>query len=131
MFASNTQSPKMNKNFDFAFTTPPIPEGEAITFAELEEHLLKQLKAKDGTCKQALINLADLYSHSDRLDEACRCIERLIELSDDLETHAGAVRFYREALGLEPFRSDVWYWIHHSLGHLRSSGVGSAIAGSL
>ena len=124
----------MNKNSDFRFTIPPIPEGEALTFAEMEERFLKQLKAKDGKCEQSLINLAQLYSQSDRMDEASRCIQTLLELSADPERHAGyyltlgcymeklhdykgAVRFYRQALALEPGRPEVWYWIHNNLGY--------------
>jgi tetratricopeptide (TPR) repeat protein len=124
----------MNNNSDFRFTISPIPEGEALTFDEMEERFLKQLKAKDGKCEQSLINLAQLYSQSDRVDEAFRCVEKLFELSDDPERHAGyyltlgcymekirdykgAVRFYREALALEPCRPDVWYWIHNNLGY--------------
>lgn len=124
----------MNKNFEFRFTVPPIPEGEALTFAEMEEHFLKQLEAKDGKCEQSLMNLALIYSQSQRIDESVRCTQKLLELSDDPERHAGyylslgadmeeirnykgAVRFYRQALALEPGRAEVWYWIHNNLGY--------------
>jgi len=121
----------MNKNFNFRLRTP---EEKALMFAKMEEGLLKQLKSKDGKCEQSLINLAQLYSQSGRVDEAFRCVEKLLELSDDPERHAsyclalgcdmekindykGAVRFYRQALALEPRRAGVSYWIHNNLGY--------------
>ena len=124
----------MDQNLDFHFSVPKIPQGEALTFYEIEERCLKQLQAKDGKCVQSLINLAKLYSQAKRYDEAFRCVERLITLSDDPEEHGGyylalggfmeqvrdyqgAVGFYRRALALEPCRNKAWYFIHNNLGY--------------
>jgi len=121
----------MNKNVDFRV---PTPEEKALAFAEMEERLLKQLKSKDGKCEQSLFNLAKLYSQSGRVDEAVRCVEKLLELSHDPERPAGyclalgidmenigdyksGVRFYRRALALKPRRAGVSYWIHNNLGY--------------
>lgn len=124
----------MNADLPFRYSVPQIPEGEALTFEEIEARFLKQLQENDGKCVQSLINLAKVYSQTGRHDEAFRCIERLIALSDDPEKHAayylalgafmektgdfqGAVRFYRQAFGLEPCRTETWYFIHNNLGY--------------
>jgi tetratricopeptide (TPR) repeat protein len=124
----------MDQNLDFHFSVPKIPQGEALTFDEIEERCLKQLQAKEGKCVQSLINLAKLYSQAKRHDEAFRCVKRLIALSDDPEEHGGyylalggfmeqvrdyqaAVGFYRQALALEPCRNKTWYFIHNNLGY--------------
>lgn len=123
-----------NGNVDFRFSIRPIPQGEALTFAELEARFLKELEAKGGKCVQSLLNLAKLYSGTKRHDEGFRYLERLLELSDDPEEHGGyylalgchmeqirdyhgAVRFYRRALAMEPCRNKIWYYIHNNLGY--------------
>ena len=124
----------MDQNLDFHFSVPKIPQGEALTFDEIEERCLNQLQEKEGKCLQSLINLAKLYSQAKRYDEAFRCVERLIALSNDPEEHGryylalggfmeqihdyqGAVGFYRQALALEPCRNEIWYFIHNNLGY--------------
>jgi len=124
----------MDQNLDFRFSVPDIPQGEAVTFDEIEERCWKQLQEKEGKCVQSLINLAKLYSQAKRYDQAFRCVERLIALSDDPEEHGayylalggfmeqigdyqGAVRFYRQAFALEPCRNQTWYFIHNNLGY--------------
>jgi tetratricopeptide (TPR) repeat protein len=124
----------MDQNLDFRFSVRPIPEGEALTFAEIEERCLKQLQEKEGKCVESLINLAKLYSQAKRHDEAFRCVKRLIALSNDPEEHGayylalgcfmeqihdyqGAAGFYRQALALEPCRNKTWYFIHNNLGY--------------
>jgi len=124
----------MDQNLDFRFSVRTIPKGEALTFDEIEERCLKQLQDKEGKCVQSLINLAKLYSQAKRYEQAFRCVERLIALSDDPEEHGGyylalggfmeqirdyqgAVGFYRQALALEPCRNTTWYFIHNNLGY--------------
>jgi tetratricopeptide (TPR) repeat protein len=124
----------MDQNLDFRFSVRTIPQGEALTFDEIEERCLKQLQEKEGKCVQPLINLARLYSQAKLYDDAFRCVERLIALSDDPEEHGGyylalggfmeqigdyqgAVGFYRQALALEPCRNTTWYFINNNLGY--------------
>jgi tetratricopeptide (TPR) repeat protein len=124
----------MSKDLAFRYSVPRRPEGEALTFDEIKARFLKQLQEKDGNCVQSLINLAKVYAQTERYYEAFRCVERLIVLSDDPEKHAayylalgafmekrgdfqGAARFYRQAFGLEPCRTETWYFIHNNLGY--------------
>ena len=124
----------MNKDSEFRYTVPPRPEGEALTFEEVEQRFLKQLEAKGGNCTQALKNLARLCAQTGRHEEAIRYLEQLIALSNDPEEHAayhlalganmerigdfpGAVKFYRHALGMEPCGRETWYFIHNNLGY--------------
>ena len=124
----------MNEDLGFRFSIRPIPEGEALTYEEIEESCLKQLQDKEGKCVQSLFSLAKIYSQTKRQDEAARCIRRLFELSDDPEQHGAyflalgcfmektgdfqsAVGFYRQALALEPCWNRTWYFIHNNLGY--------------
>lgn len=124
----------MNQDSEFRYTVPPRPEGEALTFEEVEQLFLKQLEAMGGNCTQALENLARLFAQIGRHEEALSYLERLIALSDDPEEHAayhlalganleqigdflGAVKFYRHALGMEPCNKQTWYFIHNNLGY--------------
>ena len=84
---------------------------------------------EEGDSKQALINLAQLYSRNQRPEAATRCVERLLEACDEPEERAalllalgsfseqirdyrGAVRLYRQALSLEPSHPQTWYfWV--------------------
>ena len=121
----------MDDDLKFQFWIPPIPDGEALTGAELEKRFLQQLE--DGDSKQALINLARLYSQNGRPEAATRCVERLLEACDEPEERAahllslgsfseqrrdyqGAVRLYRQALSLEPSHPQTWYFILNNLG---------------
>ncbi len=78
--------------------------------------------------------LALLYGDTCRYDQALGCLRELMVLEPDLEQKAAcvlvmganaekqqdfgaAVRFYREALAMEPMRNDVWYFIHNNLGY--------------
>jgi tetratricopeptide (TPR) repeat protein len=124
----------MSKDLIFRYHVQPRPEGEALTFEEIEQRFLKQFQEKDGKCVQSLTNLAIIYSQNGRYDEAISCVERMIALTDDLEKHGahylalgsfmeqlgdfqGAARFYRQALGMEPCRKETWYFIHNNLGY--------------
>jgi tetratricopeptide (TPR) repeat protein len=124
----------MNKDSEFRYTVPPRPEGEALTFEEVEQRFLRQLDAKEGKCIQSLENLSRLCAQMGRHEEAIRYLEQLIALSNDPEEHAayhlalganmerigdfpGAVKFYRHALGMEPCGRETWYFIHNNLGY--------------
>jgi tetratricopeptide (TPR) repeat protein len=124
----------MNKDSKFRYNVQPRPEGEALTFEELEQRFLTQLEAKGGNCTQSLVNLTKVCSEVGRHEEALCYLKRLIALSNDPEEQAayhlalgatmervgdfqGAVMFYRHALGMEPCSRKTWYFIHNNLGY--------------
>lgn len=124
----------MSKNLTFRYSVQRAPEGEALTFDEMEERFLKQLSETKGKCVKSLTNLAQLYSRSGGHEVASRCVEKLIAQSDDPEDLAayylglgcfreqardyrGAVGFYRQALALEPGRDQTWYFILNNLAY--------------
>lgn len=124
----------MNKDSEFRYTVQPRPEGEALTFEELEQRFLRQLEANGGNCTQSIVNLAKVCAETGRHEEALRYLKQLIALSNDPEEHAayhlalganmervgdfpGAVKFYRNALGMEPCNRQTWYFIHNNLGY--------------
>ncbi len=101
------------------------------TAAELEKRFLQELE--EGDSKQALINLAQLYSQNGCPEAATHCVDRLLEacdepeeraaqllalgcLSEQIRDYRGAVRRYRQALSLEPSRPQTWYFILNNLG---------------
>ena len=115
---------------------PHPPEGAPVelTAEEAERLLLAQLQDKHKDRKPALKQLAFLYGDTRRYDQALGCLRELMALEPDLEQKAAcvlgmgcnaekqqdfeaAVRFYREALAMEPMRNDVWYFIHNNLGY--------------
>jgi TPR repeat protein len=113
---------------------PPKGEPVQVTVEEAERLLLAQLQDKNKDRKLTLKLLASLYSDTHRYDQALSCLRELMALEPDLEQKAAcvgvmganaegkgdfgaAVRFYREALAMEPMRNDVWYFIHNNLGY--------------
>jgi tetratricopeptide (TPR) repeat protein len=124
----------MGEELQFRFTVQGLPEGEALTLLEIEKKLRDKLAAAGGACAQSLWSLAGLYQKTGHLDEATRCMQRVIELADDPEKvgsaylalgqleesrgdFAAAVKRYREALALEPCVKHTWYLIHNNLGY--------------
>jgi len=121
-------------DLEFRFTIEGLPDGKALTTEELEQLILAKLEDSAGTSKQALWDLACLYSQTGRNDRALDCIHRLIAFADDVEQRAACVlamgqlqeqvgdyaeaaRFYRIAFDLTPASTTTWYWIHNNLGY--------------
>ena len=44
----------MPDDIQFNFRIPPVPEGEALTFEEIEKRLKGHLEEKGGECPQTL-----------------------------------------------------------------------------
>jgi tetratricopeptide (TPR) repeat protein len=123
-----------DNNFYFKFRRRSIPEGgEALTFEEAEASLLKQLKERNGICKDTIWQLSRVYSFMKRHDDALNCIYKLLQLTDDQEENAsfflalgqlteqkgdyqGAIQYYRGAFCLKPSMSLVWYLVNNNLG---------------
>lgn len=118
---------------EFFFRKASLPEGEAVTLDEAEECLLRRLEERGGTCKDTLWQLARLHSMMGRQDKAVVLVQRLLQLSDDVEENAcyllalgqlmeqvedfaSAAEYYRGGLLLKPARRDTWYWLNNNLG---------------
>lgn len=102
--------------------------------AQMERVLKEQLDQADKNPRDVLWQLARLYSTTNRHDQAMQCLRRILASESDLEVKAScvlalgqtmeqcndfpaAIRFYREAMAMEPSRNDTWYFIHNNLGY--------------
>ncbi len=102
--------------------------------AQLEHELKEQLDQADKNPRDVLWQLARLYNATKRQDQALQCLRRILASESDLERKAScvlalgqtmeqcndfpsAIRFYREAMAMEPSRNDTWYFIHNNLGY--------------
>ena len=100
---------------------------------QMERELKKQLETAGHDPGPILGKLAYLYSKTKRPELALNCLRRQLELEPDLERKAGcvlamgglmeqlndfpaAIKFYREALSMQPVRNEAWYFIHNNLG---------------
>ena len=114
---------------------PSTPSGSAEPdLAQMERVLKEQLDQADKNPRDVLWQLARLYQATKRPDQALQCLRRILASESDLEVKAGcvlalgqtmeqcndfpaAIRFYREAMAMEPIRNDTWYFIHNNLGY--------------
>jgi tetratricopeptide (TPR) repeat protein len=125
----------MNQRLDFRFSIPPRPEGPLVELSsdEIEKMLLKRLAESSADPTQALWNLAQFYKVSKQHEKALERLRQLIDRLPDPEhkaecvltmgqameqvgDYAAAVRYYREALALEPTHTSTWYFINNNLG---------------
>src|ERR1700731_2038675 len=112
----------------------PPPDSAETDLARMERELKKQLDRDDKNPSDVLWELARLYNATERHDQALQCLRRILACESDLERKAGcalalgatmeqrndfpaAIKYYREAMAMEPSRNDVWYFIHNNLGY--------------
>jgi len=126
----------MDKRLDFRFFIPPPPDGPlvAMSFAEMEKLLLNRLEKEKDKPADALWELARLYQQSKQHEKGLECLRRALACMPDVEEKArcvlgmgqmmeavgdfeAAVRYYREALALEPVQTNTWYFINNNLGY--------------
>ena len=119
----------------FNYSLPQPPEGSLVelSFAEIEEMLLNNLRKAKGDLRDPMWELARFYSHAKRHEEALDYLRKVLALQPDMEDKAAtvlgmgqtmeqvgdyesAVRYYREALAFEPVHTPTWYFIHNNLG---------------
>lgn len=110
------------------------PDSAETDFARMELELKEQLDQPDKNPRDALWQLARLYNATKRHDDALHCLRRILASESDLEVKAScvlalgqtmeqcndfpaAIKFYREAMAMEPMRNDTWYFIHNNLGY--------------
>jgi tetratricopeptide (TPR) repeat protein len=125
----------MEQRLDFRFEVPRPPEGPLIEMsaAEMEKTLLDRVKQEKAQPTEALWELAKFYQQSKQIDKGISCLREIIAHLHDPEQKAGcilamgqtmetahdfegAVRYYKEALALEPVRTQTWYFINNNLG---------------
>jgi tetratricopeptide (TPR) repeat protein len=126
----------MEKQWDFKFTVAnkPFEEGVELSYAEAEKVLQEKLRAAKDSPKDALWELARFYSACKQHEKALECLRKVMDLLPDLEGKAScvlgmgqtmeqiqdfesAIKYYREALSLEPVASTTWYFINNNLGY--------------
>ena len=126
----------MSENWSFRFTLPEEPpkDGTPVTAEQAEQLLLRQLETHQRPEDQVLWDLAKLYSQTDRHAESLARVKQLVAISETPEKKArcylgmgqlmeqtrdyeAAIRYYSEALSLEPVNDQVWYFINNNLGY--------------
>jgi len=125
----------MDQRLDFRFSIPRAPAGPLVALSneEAERLLLKKLDDSKADPTQALWELAQFYKLSKQHEKALERLRQLLARLPDPEQKAqcvltmgqameqvgdypAAVRYYREALGLEPTHTFTWYFINNNLG---------------
>jgi tetratricopeptide (TPR) repeat protein len=125
----------MDKRLDFQFSIPQPPEGPLVEMSaeEMEKTLLKRLEKEQREPSDALWQLARFYQQRKDHEKGLGCLRQALARMPDVETKAhcvlgmgqmmeavqdyeAAVRYYREALALEPVQTDTWYFINNNLG---------------
>jgi tetratricopeptide (TPR) repeat protein len=118
----------------FNFKRSSFPKGEALTAEEAESRLLQQLEDRGGTCKETLWQLAAVRGRMGRHPEALAHLQRLLQLTDDVEENAScflalgqlmeqtadfaaAIKYYHGGLLLKPTKSTTSYWLNNNLGY--------------
>ena len=123
----------MEEVWSFRYSKPDQPEGPLVELsaAEMERHLLAQLGAPNADKAEGLWQLARLYAGSKQRDKAMEYLRQVMALQSDPESKAAtalamgqtaehvndyesAIRFYKEALAMEPTATRTWYLIHYN-----------------
>ena len=123
------------QRLDFRFEIPRPPEGPLIEMsaAEMEKTLLKRVEDEKAEPTEALWQLARWYQQSKQIEKGLACLRQVLArlpgaeekagcvlaMGQHMETaqdYAGAVRYYKEALAMEPTHPHSWYFINNNLG---------------
>ena len=126
----------MMGNWLFRFTKPDVlPAGSKLVAAdEAEKQLLSQLKTKQRPEEDVRWDLSRLYSYTKHHEQAFAEVQRLVQMAETLEKKAQcylamgqlmeqmqnfemAIKYYSQALSLEPINNQTWYFIHNNLGY--------------
>jgi tetratricopeptide (TPR) repeat protein len=118
---------------NFTFTVPSFAR-EMRDSDEVERTILADLEQGTISRKEALWNLAVLYSTSRRHDRAIDCLRKLVlivagpdeqgsaylalgQLHEQRQDFGPAVDYYRAALGMAPGDTTVRYWLNNNVGY--------------
>jgi tetratricopeptide (TPR) repeat protein len=126
---------EVNKRLDFRYSIPALAKGPIVELSahEAERMLLRNVAASKDDPTPALWELARFYSGQKDHIKALACLRKLLDHFPDPERKAScilgmgqtmeqvndyeaAVRYYKEALSLEPVASSTWYFINNNLG---------------
>ena len=125
----------MEPGWEFRYALPRPPEGELVELSaeEAEKILLKNVERAEGDPNDALWELGRFYASSKQHEKALACLRQIMARLPDAERKAScvlamgqtmeqvqdyesAVRYYREAMSLEPVCTPTWYFINNNLG---------------
>jgi len=125
----------MDKRLDFQFSIPRPPDGPLVEMSadEMERTLLKRLEEEKSQPTEALWQLARFYqqrkqhekglaclrqalAHMPDLERKANCVLAMGQMMEAVQDYEAAVRYYKEALALEPVQTDTWYFINNNLG---------------
>ena len=125
----------MEKPFNFRFQIPQQPRGSLIELSasEMEKMLLRNLADAGADQIEALWQLSHFYKQVKQHEKALERLRQLMHLLPDPEEKAqcvltmgqameqagdypAAIRYYKEAMALEPADSWTWYFINNNLG---------------
>ena len=125
----------MDSRLDFRYSIPRPPDGPVVELSaeEAEKMLLKNLDEAKADPTEALWRLAHFYKQAKQHEKALERLRQLIQRLPDPEQKAqcvltmgqameqigdypAAVRYYKEALALEPTHTFTWYFINNNLG---------------
>lgn len=137
----------MRRRLDFRFELPKVPDSPLVELSvqELEQILLRQLEDPKANRTHALWQLAQFYKLNKDHEKAIMRLRELFKLLPDPESKAecvftmgqameqvgdyrAAIRYYKEALILEPTGTFTWYFINNNLGFSLNQ-VGQLIEG--
>ena len=123
------------KDFPFHYSLPEKPpqDVQLMSAKQAEELLLRQLEAHQHPEEQILFELARLYSQIGRQQEALARVKQLVaivktveekahcflqmgQLMEHLQDFKAAIKYYSEAMSMEPVNNETWYFIHNNLG---------------
>ena len=126
----------MPEDGSFRYSMPKNPPkgSKLITANEAEKLLLEQLETHQHPEELVLWELVRLYSetgrHQDALgrmkqvlaivktpEEKASCYKGMGQLMEQIENFEAAIKYYSEAMALEPVNSETWYFIFNNLGY--------------
>lgn len=119
---------------EFRFTVSRLRDGIPMAVGEIERLLREEIEEATGSSKQALWDLAVLYSRTGRQMLAADCIIRLDAIASDDEERArcglaigqlqeqlgdfeAAAHHYSATLKFESVSPDIRYWLLNNLGY--------------
>jgi len=123
-----------DQSFHYSMPKNPPKGTKFITADQVEKILLEQLETHQHPEELVLWELVRLYSetgrHQDALgrmkqvlaivktpEEKASCYKGMGQLMEQMENFEAAIKYYSEAMALEPVNNETWYFIFNNLGY--------------